>query len=131
MLAGSVGLRRALADNWANIRYRLVDVAENRHIRETLMCPGKSNTQREDGENVFLALRKGIWTCSYQGSKSRQAGHCSGVFCIHANKRLVLTLPTRDSFGIIARHKSLGGGVGFVLPVRAQAGRTNEALGGW
>jgi len=45
-----------------------------------------------------------------------------------ANKALVLTLPARRSFGIIARHKGLGGGFGFVLPVKARAGRTMQAL---
>jgi hypothetical protein len=42
---------------------------------------------------------------------------------------MVLTLPAHSSFYIIARHKGLGGYFGFVLPVRALAGRTFEALG--
>jgi len=41
---------------------------------------------------------------------------------------MVLTLPARSSFDIIARHKGLGGGFGCVLPLRARAGRTCEAL---
>ena len=45
-----------------------------------------------------------------------------------ANKRMVLTLPALRSFGIIARPKRLGAGIGFVLPVKARAGRTCEAL---
>lgn len=47
-----------------------------------------------------------------------------------ANKGLVLTLPALRNFSIIARRKGLGGGVGFVLPVKARAGRTTQALGG-
>jgi len=43
-------------------------------------------------------------------------------------KRMVLTLPARGNFGILARHKRLGGSVGLVLPLRARAGRTCEAL---
>jgi hypothetical protein len=30
---------------------------------------------------------------------------------------------------MLARHKGLGGGVGFVLPVTARTGRTTQALG--
>ena len=45
------------------------------------------------------------------------------------NKQMVPTLPARGSFKICARHKRLGGGFGFVLPLRARAGRTCEALG--
>ena len=47
------------------------------------------------------------------------------------NKVLVPTLPALRNFNIIARHKGLGGGFGFVLPVRALAGRTTQALAGW
>ncbi len=43
------------------------------------------------------------------------------IISIMANKRLVLTMPARRSFSIRARHKGLGGSVGFVLPVRALA----------
>jgi len=39
---------------------------------------------------------------------------------IGANKQMVLTIPARRSFYIIARHKGLGSGVGFILPVRAR-----------
>ena len=46
-----------------------------------------------------------------------------------ANKALVLTLPARGSFHILARHTRLGGGLGFVLPLRARAGRTMQAFG--
>ena len=46
-----------------------------------------------------------------------------------ANKHMVPTLPARGNFHIIARHTGLGGGLGFVLPVKARAGRTCEALG--
>jgi hypothetical protein len=45
-----------------------------------------------------------------------------------SNKQMVLTLPALRNFSIIARPKRLGGSVGVVLPVRAQAGRTFEAL---
>jgi len=45
------------------------------------------------------------------------------------NKQMVLTLPALRSFGIIARHKGLGSGFGFVLPLRARVGRTFEAFG--
>ena len=45
------------------------------------------------------------------------------------NKRMVLTLPARRSFDIRARYKRLGGSVRLVLPHRARAGRTCEALG--
>jgi hypothetical protein len=45
-----------------------------------------------------------------------------------ANKRMVLTLPVRRSFYIRARYTRLGGSVGCVLPVKARAGRTCEAL---
>ncbi len=45
-----------------------------------------------------------------------------------ANNGLVLTLPARDNFGICARRKRLGSGVGCVLPVKARAGRTTRAL---
>ncbi len=45
-----------------------------------------------------------------------------------ANKVLVLTLPALRNFGIIARHKRLGAGFSFVLPVKARAGRTTQAL---
>jgi hypothetical protein len=45
-----------------------------------------------------------------------------------ANKRMVLTLPARGNFRIIARHKRLGCSAGFILPLRARAGRTCEAL---
>ena len=45
-----------------------------------------------------------------------------------ANKVLVLTLPARGSFNIIARRKRLGGGFSFILPLRARAGRTTQAL---
>jgi len=45
-----------------------------------------------------------------------------------ANKALVLTMPARRSFGIIARHKGLGGGLGFVLPVRALAWPHNAGV---
>ena len=48
---------------------------------------------------------------------------------VFANKNMVLTLPARDSFRIHVRHKRLGGGIGFVLPVKARAGRTCEAFG--
>jgi hypothetical protein len=41
---------------------------------------------------------------------------------------MVLTLPARSSFHIIARHTRLGGGFGFVLPLKARVGRTCEAL---
>ena len=34
----------------------------------------------------------------------------------HANKRMVLTLPARGSFSIIARHNGLGAGIGSVAP---------------
>ena len=44
------------------------------------------------------------------------------------NKALVLTLPALRNFDIIARHKGSGGSVCCVLPVRAQAGRTMQAL---
>jgi hypothetical protein len=37
------------------------------------------------------------------------------------NKQMVLTMPARGSFYIIARHTGLGGGFGVVLPVRALA----------
>ena len=40
------------------------------------------------------------------------------------------TLPARGNFDIRARHKRLGGGFGFVLPVTARAGCTCEALAG-
>jgi len=46
----------------------------------------------------------------------------------NANKALVLTMPARCSFGIIARHKGLGGGFGFVLPVRALAWPHNAGV---
>jgi hypothetical protein len=36
---------------------------------------------------------------------------------------MVLTLPARSSFEIIARCKGFGGGVGFVLPVMARVGQ--------
>jgi hypothetical protein len=42
---------------------------------------------------------------------------------------MVPTLPARGSFYIVARHKGFGGSFSFVLPVRALAGRTFEALG--
>ncbi len=41
---------------------------------------------------------------------------------------MVLTLPARSSFRIIARYNGLGGGFGSVLPLKARAGRTCEAL---
>jgi hypothetical protein len=41
---------------------------------------------------------------------------------------MVLTLPARGNFGILARPKRLGGGFSVVLPLRALAGRTFEAL---
>lgn len=37
-----------------------------------------------------------------------------------ANKALVLTAPALCNFGIIARHKRFGGGVGAFLPHRAR-----------
>ena len=65
----------------------------------------------------------------FQGKKclerAKYGGNMSGAW---ANKQMVLTLPARCSFCIIARHKSLGGGFGCVLPVRARVGRTFEAL---
>jgi hypothetical protein len=45
------------------------------------------------------------------------------------NKHMVPTLPARGSLYIRTRHKGLGSGVGFVLPVKARVGRTFEALG--
>jgi hypothetical protein len=51
-------------------------------------------------------------------------GHCNGI----ANKQMVLTLPARGNFYIRARHKGLGSYGGCILPVRARAGRTCEAL---
>jgi len=48
-----------------------------------------------------------------------------------ANKHMVLTLPALRSFRIRTRHTRLGGGVGFVLPLRARVGRTCEAFGGF
>jgi hypothetical protein len=45
-----------------------------------------------------------------------------------ANKRMVLTLPARGSFSIIARYKSLGACTNALLPVKARVGRTCEAL---
>jgi hypothetical protein len=44
------------------------------------------------------------------------------------NKALVLTMPARGSFCIIARHKGLGGGFGCVLPVRALAWPHNAGV---
>jgi len=44
-----------------------------------------------------------------------------------ANKRMVLTLPALGHFGIRSRHTGLGRGIGFVLPLKARAGRTCEA----
>jgi hypothetical protein len=41
-----------------------------------------------------------------------------------SNKKMVLTLPARGNFCIIARHKRLGGGVGSLLPLWARVGRT-------
>ncbi len=45
-----------------------------------------------------------------------------------ANKALVLTMPALGNFGIIARHKGLGGGFGCVLPVRALAWPHNAGV---
>jgi hypothetical protein len=44
------------------------------------------------------------------------------------NKRMVLTLPARGSFDIIARYKGLVSGSSSVLPLKARVGRTCEAL---
>lgn len=41
---------------------------------------------------------------------------------------MVLTVPALHSFYLIARYKRLGGGFGFVLPVKARAGRICKAL---
>ena len=45
-----------------------------------------------------------------------------------ANKALVLTLPALSSFDIRARYKSFVLILRFLLPVRARAGRTMQAL---
>jgi hypothetical protein len=64
------------------------------------------------------------------GEKENRLTLTEEVFWVDrmANKRMVLTLPARGSFGIIARHTRLGGGVSLVLPHTARAGRTCEAL---
>ena len=41
---------------------------------------------------------------------------------------MVLTLPARGSFDIIARCYGLGAGTNALLPVKARVGRTCEAL---
>jgi len=38
------------------------------------------------------------------------------------------TPPALASFGVIARHKCLEGCVGFLLPVKARAGRVNRGV---
>jgi hypothetical protein len=45
-----------------------------------------------------------------------------------ANKALVLTVPARGNFGIIARRKRFGGGVGAFLPQRARKRRHNAGV---
>jgi hypothetical protein len=52
-----------------------------------------------------------------------------GLYRENSNKQMVPTLPARGNFYIRARHKSLGGGFGCVLPLKARVGRTFEALG--
>ncbi len=42
---------------------------------------------------------------------------------------MVLTLPAHGNFKIVARHKGLGSGPSFVLPLKARVGRTCEAFG--
>ena len=63
--------------------------------------------------------------CKAYGGTLVSIAHC--VLSI-ANKVLVPTLSALRNFSIIARHKGLGGGFGFVLPVRARTGRTTQAL---
>ncbi len=69
-----------------------------------------------------MSLHFGEWSQSV--SSLLQGGNSPGG----ANKQMVLTLPARGSFYIIAR---LGGNSGFVLPLRARVGRTFEALEGF
>ena len=61
------------------------------------------------------------------GGRVRQ-GLFSGVYCTPANKRLVLTPPARNSFGIIARHKGLGGNFSVFLPHRAREAQHNRGV---
>jgi hypothetical protein len=46
-----------------------------------------------------------------------------------ANKRLVLTMPARSNFGIIARHKGLAVVLAWFCRSWRWHGRTSEALG--
>jgi hypothetical protein len=83
--------------------------------------------RRECG-NIFPDLKLTgelcvLETCT-QGSEE---GSCKSALVV--TRWLPILLPALRNFEIIARHKRFGGGFGCVLPFRARAGRTTQALG--
>jgi hypothetical protein len=47
-------LRRTLAENWVNVRYRRRDVAQNRRIRGKFMSSGRPKTRNEHIDEYFF-----------------------------------------------------------------------------
>jgi hypothetical protein len=77
-------------------------------------------------ENIHAPLHGAFLAISPKEVTDVKDG-CGGYSNIHtrkkriANKHLVLTMPARRSFSIIARHNGLGVVFGFILPFRALA----------
>jgi len=123
-------LRKALVGNWANIRYRRMDVAENRHIRGTSRHTGKPKKEkyfvvknhfpcREKGR--MEALRSRLKIASGRAFYTRIGVGLLTKFCKRPHPRSVV-------FGIIARCYRSVVASGVVLPVRALEGRLKTGV---
>ncbi len=106
-------LRRAPVENWANVCYRLMDVAEKRLVRDESACPKRRNMGLRVMKNAVLRWRNGVWRRCCQLQQRRQAGFSKRVGEGLLTKFCKRPHPRSAVFGIIARCKRLGGSVSF------------------
>ena len=72
-------LRRALVENWANVRHRLMDVTEKRRIRGESTCPARRKMQPNRREERCSRSKRWVWRHCCLVWRWRQAGLFPGV----------------------------------------------------
>jgi hypothetical protein len=90
--------------------------------------PNDAMTALSARDHGDVLLNDGGWRRSCQRWKRLQARHFSGVGWTPSNKRLVLTMPARRSFSIIARYKRFVVTLALFCRSGRWHGRTSEAL---